>query len=80
MMSRSLLSFSRRLLSTESLHSKIARVVGESEVSSGESVRASHGQDLGYNVGKSPDLVAFPKNVGEVSEVPKAANFRGNAI
>ena len=46
-------------------------VGGDKNVSLAEAVRAQHGQDEGPEFGRKPDLVVFPENVAQVSEVLK---------
>jgi len=58
-------------LEDSSLRSALESVVGPSNVSSGESVLHQHGQDEGPHPGKAPDLVVFPSNTQEVSEICK---------
>ena len=48
---------------------RVAAIVGEGAVATSESVRAQHGQDEGPEKGRSPDVVAFPTDVSQVSEV-----------
>ena len=53
----------------EGLRSRAAAIVGEKHASLAEVIRSQHGQDEGPDKGKLPDLVVFPKDVNEVSEV-----------
>ena len=50
---------------------RVAAIVGDGAVATSEAVRAQHGQDEGPEKGRSPDVVAFPTDVGQVSEVSK---------
>ena len=46
-------------------------IIGDANVSSGSSVINTHGQDCSYHVGQNPDLVAWPKNREQISEIAK---------
>ena len=58
-----------RHLSSTSLKTELQAILGEHLVSSGDSVRAQHGSDQGPHEGGLPDLVVFPENSLQVSEV-----------
>lgn len=53
------------------LSTRLAAIVGDSNVSLAEAVRTQHGQDEGPDKGAVPDLVVQPGEVGEVSEICK---------
>ena len=48
---------------------RVAAIVGDQAVATSEAVRSQHGQDEGPEKGQSPEIVAFPEDVGQVSEV-----------
>jgi len=50
---------------------ELESVLGVEQVSGSESVRNIHGQDEGPHIGAPPDLVVFPRNPQEVSEICK---------
>ena len=54
---------------SNALKTRLAAIVGDEHVSQAEIIRSQHGQDEGPDKGMIPDLVAFPGEVGEVSEV-----------
>ena len=54
---------------SETVRNRIASIVGEKNVSLANTVRSQHGQDEGPDPGLIPDIVAFPGETGEVSEV-----------
>ena len=53
----------------ESVRDRVAAIVGDRAVATSEAVRSQHGQDEGPEKGKSPEIVAFPEDVSQVSEV-----------
>ena len=55
--------------SADAAFQRLSASLGADAVSRGESVRNTHGQDQSCYPTRSPDLVVFPKNVQEVSEV-----------
>ena len=57
-----------RALSSASLRTELRAILGEDGVSSGEAVRAQHGQDASPHSGR-PDLVVFPGSSEEVAAV-----------
>lgn len=54
---------------SEKIRDRIATIVGDSNVSVANIVRSQHGQDEGPDQGMIPDVVAFPGETAEVSEV-----------
>ena len=54
---------------SEVLRSRFAAVVGDNNVSLAEAVRTQHGQDEGPDNGVDPDVVVFPQDTEQVSEV-----------
>jgi D-lactate dehydrogenase (cytochrome) len=55
-------------------------VPDESRVSTSESVRRQHGEDLTYHPLHEPDVVVFPETTEEVAAVLRFANERGVAV
>lgn len=55
----------------ESVRDRVAAIVGDQAVAISEAVRSQHGQDEGPEKGQSPEIVAFPEDVSQVSEVKK---------
>ena len=53
----------------ESVRDRVAAIVGDRAVATSEAVRSQHGQDEGPEKGQSPEIVAFPEDVSQVSEV-----------
>ena len=53
----------------ESVRDRVAAIVGDQGVATSEAVRSQHGQDEGPEKGRSPEIVAFPEDVSQVSEV-----------
>ena len=53
----------------ESVRDRVAAIVGDQAVATSEAVRSQHGQDEGPEKGQSPEIVAFPEDVSQVSEV-----------
>ncbi len=56
----------------------ISAIVGQKQVSNGESVRRTHGEDQSHHHLQDagvPDLVVWPRSVGEVSEVVKLCSL-----
>ena len=52
------------------LATALSQIVGGDEnVSLAEAVRVQHGQDEGPELGQKPDVVVFPENVAQVSEI-----------
>lgn len=50
---------------------KLRAIVGDNRLSTGDSVREQHGQDLTHHVGMPPDVVVFANSTQEVSEIVK---------
>ena len=46
-------------------------IIGDTNVSSGSSVIKIHGQDCSHHIGQNPDLVAWPQNKEQISEIAK---------
>lgn len=61
----------RKLTPSDStrLGEMLGSIVGEKGVSLAEAVRSQHGQDEGPEIGHPPDVVVYPRNVNEISEV-----------
>ena len=55
-------------------------VPDESRVSTSESVRRQHGEDLSYHAAHEPDAVVFAETTDEVAAVLRFANERGIAV
>jgi len=54
----------------ENLLAELAAIVGD-RLTTGQSVREQHGQDLSYHQGHAPDVVVYPKSTDEVSGIVK---------
>ncbi|MFB3885103.1 MAG: FAD-binding oxidoreductase [Thermodesulfobacteriota bacterium] len=54
----------------------IKRIVGFERMSAGDSVLDLHGKDEGFHPKRRPDLVVWPLNAEEVSQILKMANER----
>ena len=57
------------MANVETVRDRVAAIVGDQAVATSEAVRSQHGQDEGPEKGQSPEIVAFPEDVGQVSEV-----------
>ena len=57
------------IANVESVRDRVAAIVGDQAVATSEAVRSQHGQDEGPEKGQSPEIVAFPEDVSQVSEV-----------
>eukprot|EP00088_Acartia_fossae_P036635 TRINITY_DN3782_c0_g1_i1.p1 TRINITY_DN3782_c0_g1~~TRINITY_DN3782_c0_g1_i1.p1 ORF type:complete len:501 (+),score=78.72 TRINITY_DN3782_c0_g1_i1:55-1557(+) len=64
----------------DSLRRDLEAVIGETQVSSSDSVRDQHGQDEGPHRGAPPDLVVFPSSTLQVSEICKICSVHGVPI
>ena len=49
----------------------LSAIVGEVNVSSGESVLNTHGQDCSHHSSQNPDVVVWPSNVEQVQEIAR---------
>lgn len=61
----------RSTKAVQNLLPSLSAIVGNQHVSVGESVLNTHGQDCSFHPGKSPDVVVFPQNTMEISEICK---------
>jgi FAD/FMN-containing dehydrogenase len=74
MLSRSLSSTNNSTSGIKRVSQILSTMLGRENVSTGESVRSTHGQDQSHHVGQSPDVVCWPRNVPEVCEIARLCN------
>lgn len=61
-------------IALEPLVQQLKEILPEKQVSTNENVRELHGKDESYHQECLPDVVVFPKNTKQVSEIMKIAN------
>ena len=59
---------------TDSVHNQLESVLSRKNISVSQSVRDQHGRDESYHTQLPPDLVVFPEDVPQVSDVARICN------
>ncbi|PBB05559.1 FAD-binding oxidoreductase [Salimicrobium humidisoli] len=59
------------------LQEELLKFLRDDQVSANDTVLANHSKDESYHEGSLPDLVVFPENAEEVSQIMKAAETSG---
>ena len=61
-------------ISTDNILLELRKLLTEEQVTVNQTVRELHSKDESYHEARLPDLVVFPKNTDEVSQIMKLAN------
>ena len=59
---------------SDSVRQQLETIVGKKSISLSLAVREQHGKDESYHICKPPDVVVFPSEVQQVSEVLRICN------